>query len=114
MRIGPFLVVAGAVCLLALGDRLVLADPVTARAPDLAPGITWTMLETREGAALPLLEAGWESRTFWDLRPFAAAGRRVTWSVLTPAAAGLGAAAQEMGADRALCASLPDGGDEHT
>jgi hypothetical protein len=85
------------------------ARPIAAGRPTLAVGATWTTIESGRGRPLPLLKADWETRMFWDLRTLAAAdGRKVKWTVLEPAAAGLAVEAGQVAADRAVCAATAD------
>jgi hypothetical protein len=79
------------------------ADVPAVRAPELTDGSAWVEFEL-EGAALPVVDAGFEHRVFWDLRPRGAAASRVRFTVLDPREAGLAAQAQSFGADHALCA----------
>jgi len=78
------------------------------RAPELAPGASWTVLQVSDPAALPRLEPGFAGHVFWDLRPSPGAGARVRWSVLDPREAGLAAAAERAGADLAACVRPED------
>jgi len=75
----------------------------------LIEGDAWSVLRIEDPASLPVLEPGWDGRTFWDLRPPRDAGRRVRWVVLSPIDAGRVEAARKVGANLALCADADDG-----
>lgn len=64
-------------CLLASGASLVVSGTVTARAPDPDSEGVRTVIEIRGDPGLDLFGAGWDRRTFWDLRPPADRGREV-------------------------------------
>ena len=82
------------------------AGPLEVRAPASVPGRAWTVVEL-DGAGVGPLPAGWERRTFWDLRPPQGAGARFRWTLLDPAEPGLAGRAGGGEADVALCASEP-------
>ena len=103
---------AGRLCVLLIVVALIPASAtlqartVTAPAPELSEGATWTVWEVTGHHALPVIDRGWEKRTFWDLRPVEASGRLLRWTVLAPADAGLSAVAAPLDANRALCLTL--------
>ena len=102
---------AAVVVLTAIGSHVASGATLTVRTPVLRDGDTWTAVESDEAPGLPAVDAGFESRTFWDLRPLAIRGRLVRYTVETAREAGLGARAVEIGADFALCARLVESGD---
>ena len=80
------------------------AEAVRARTPQVNLDAEWTYLVER-GDELPAVAVGWETRTFWDLRPFSSKDSTVVqWKVSLPKAVGLAVEAFNLGADRALCA----------
>lgn len=91
--------------LLALPASSLMAETLRVEAPTLNEGASWTVLSWAERSQ-PVAFDG--NATFWDLRPFAADGRLIRWTLLDPSQVELDSMAQELGADRALCASEMD------
>lgn len=96
-------VLTGIALVLLMGSAT--ADTVQVGAPEMAEGSSWTDIALPDAADLAAIETIGESRIFWDLRPPAASGRLVRWTVQSPADAGLTSPADAVDADRALCAT---------
>ena len=86
------------------------AAALTVRPQTLEEGSSWTVLAVSRAD-----DPGWigtidERGTYWDLRPSRAAVRLVRYRVMLPQDAGLSRQAEEVGADRALCATAEEDG----
>jgi len=107
-RLAPLALTLAAIA--AGGSTIARAATLAVRPAVLHDGDSWTAVEVDDPAALPSLDAAFEARTYWDLRPLAAHGRLVRYSVETPQQAGLSARAAALGADLALCTHGPQSG----